>query len=338
MARFRQRQSFISNTSLFSRLSCIFLVLALFSLQTSGQTGRLVLSPKLYAGQKFAYWIRFQSDKNTKTQSNVVAPMAPTAAQQDANVLLQVEILDVQRSGGKATIHAKAYFEKDDAFESQSSASQNIGSTVTQDTADQKFMEFTILPSGRVKTVKGLNVFSSEQQQSWQEWVSLFAMAGIFPEGGVKLGEKWKTEQVERSPSPIAGLEWAKETTYVKNELCRATPLPNNDTAESTPPPEICAVILTTAALKQKSSTKDATPEDYKLHELRTLGTASGTNETIAYISLKTGLVVRATQEAAQSLDVTIVKTDGSNRVHYNIDAKGRTEVLLAADAKPQNP
>jgi len=65
--------------------------------------------------------------------------------------------------------------------------------------------------------------------------------------------------------------------------------------------------LLTTATLKQNSSPKDATPEDFKLHELNP-GTAKGTNEIITYISVKTGLVVRATEEAHQSMDVTVAK------------------------------
>ena len=99
-------------------------------------------------------------------------------------------------------------------------------------------------------------------------------------------------------------------------------------------PNEICAVILTKAILKQKSSPKNATPEDFMLHQLRTIGTARGTNETIIYISLKTGLVVRATEEAAQLLDATIAKSDGSNQVRYNIDAKSHAEILLLSDPR----
>jgi hypothetical protein len=62
------------------------------------------------------------------------------------------------------------------------------------------------------------------------------------------------------------------------------------------------------------------------------MGTARGTNQVIAYISLKTGLVVRATEEASQSMDVVVAKKDGSNRVRYNVDAKSNSEVLLVAD------
>jgi hypothetical protein len=107
---------------------------------------------------------------------------------------------------------------------------------------------------------------------------------------------------------------------------------PQGDPAASGAATETCAVILTTATLRQKSSPKDATPEDYKLHDLRNMGTAKGKNQIISYFSLKTGLVVRATEDANQSMSLIVAKSDGSNRVHYTIDAESHAQVLLLAD------
>jgi len=44
------------------------------------------------------------------------------------------------------------------------------------------------------------------------------------------------------------------------------------------------------------------------------------------YISLKSGLVVRATEETSPIYDVVVAKADGSNRVHYNVDAKSHSK------------
>ena len=65
---------------------------------------RVKLIPDLHAGQTITYLIRYRSDKNVKTESNVVAPMAPNAAQLDAHGLLQVDVLDVKQEGGKALL------------------------------------------------------------------------------------------------------------------------------------------------------------------------------------------------------------------------------------------
>ena len=85
--------------------------------------------------------------------------------------------------------------------------------------------------------------------------------------------------------------------------------------------------------MKQRSQQKDTTPEDYKLPDLRTMGIASGKNETITYISLKTGFVIRSSEDANQSMNVIVAKTDGSNRVHYVIDAESHAQILLLAEA-----
>jgi hypothetical protein len=97
-------------------------------------------------------------------------------------------------------------------------------------------------------------------------------------------------------------------------------------------------VILTDATLKQKSSPSNATPQGFQLRELRTAGTAGGKNRVIIYVSLKTGLLIRSTEEANQSMDVTVAKEDGSNRVHYNVKAKSNCEILLVTEAALTSP
>ena len=71
---------------------------------------RVHLIPKLQPGQTITYLIRFQSDKTVKTESKVVAPMVPNAAQIDAHGLLRIEILDVQQTATRPVIHARGQF------------------------------------------------------------------------------------------------------------------------------------------------------------------------------------------------------------------------------------
>jgi hypothetical protein len=325
---------------LFRRLLLCFLGLAIGSPQAGSASDRLNLFPKLHAGQSIAYLIRFHNDKRVKTKSSVVAPMAPDGAQLDANGLLLIDVLSVLPDGARAVIHARSRFQTVDSETRQKPPDQKAPSTMGDRMGvEYRLVEFTILADGTVKALKGLEDLLPEQQQAWQEWITQFAIAGVFPMEGVKLGEKWKAEEAEKSPSPIAGLEWSKEGTYVRDEPCQAMRMTfTGETLPSDQPSETCAVILTRASLKQKSSAKDATPEDYKLHELRTSGTAKGTNEVITYISLKTGLVVRATEEADQLMDVIVAKTDGSNSVHYEVNAKSHAEILLVSDTPFKQP
>jgi len=301
---------------------------------------RVHLLPKLQSGQTITYLIRFQSDKTVKTESNVVAPMAPNAAQLDVHGLLRVKILDVQENGGKAAIHARGRFlTPDSGVWPKGLGDKKSDSDKQRVDPDGKSIEFTISPNGSVNSLKGLDSLFPDQQQAWQQWVARFALAWTLPAGGMKAGEKWKSEQVEPAAAPIAGLHWARESVYVRDEPCQASQLSiTGDVSASDGPPDTCAVLLTTAKLKQKSSSKDATPEDFKLHDLRTMGTAKGTGEIITYISLKSGLLVRATEETSQFMDVVVAKADGSNRVHYNVDAKSHSEVLLVAEAPLNRP
>ena len=301
---------------------------------------RVHLLPKLQSGQTITYLIRFQSDKTVKTESNVVAPMAPNAAQIDAHGLLRVEVLDVQETGSKAAIHARGQFlTLDSGVWLKGPGDKKPDGDKQRVDPDGKSIEFTISSDGSVNSVKGLDSLFPEQQQAWQQWVARFALAWTLPANGMKSGEKWKSEQAEQAGAPIAGLNWTQESLYVRDEPCQASQLSiTGDVSASRGPSDTCAVLLTTATLKQKSSSKDATPEDFKLHELRTMGTAKGANEIITYISLKSGLVVRATEESSQFMDVVVAKADGSNRVHYNVDAKSHSEVLLVTETPLNRP
>jgi hypothetical protein len=301
---------------------------------------RVRLLPKLHPGQTITYLIRFQSEKTVKTESKVVAPMGPKAAQLDAGGLLRVEILDVQETSSKAAIHARARFLVQDSGVSPKMNGDTKPSGEKQSAEPaSKFVDFTISPDGSVNNPNGLDSLSPGQQQAWQQWVARFALAWTLPANGMKSGEKWSSQQAQQAGSPIAGLIWERQSTYVNNEPCPASHLsPTGELLSSGGPSDTCAVLLTTAKLKQKSSSKDATTEDFKLHELRTMGTAKGTEEVITYISLRSSLVVRATEETSQFMDVIVAKADGSNQVHYNVDAKSHAEVLLLTETSPHQP
>jgi len=323
--------------------SKIFLVVGLFLSAAPivlSRDQRANLLPKLQVGQSVTYLIRYRAEKNVKTESNVAVPMAPDSSQMDAHGMLRIEILDLQQVGGKPAIHARGQFltldsgtgEKKPADKKPDPQQQHIDPAI-------KSFEFTILPDGSTEKINGLDAFPPEQQQIWQEWVARFAVAWTLPAEGVKIGDKWKVEQLEQSASPIAALIWARDSRYVRNEPCR--PSQRSITGEISPSGGLadeCAVLLTTAKLVQKSSAKDATPETFKLRKLKTMGTAKGTNQIITYISLTTGLVVRATEEANQQMDVIIAKSDGSNGVRYNIDATSRSEVLLVTETPLTSP
>jgi hypothetical protein len=293
-------------------------------------SNRVDLFPRLQAGQVLSYAITYHTDKRTKTRSSVVIAEAPSDFAYDVRGTLRLEILGVAAQGSRAVIHARSFYTPLDAHlwvaRSGQPSAQQQGDTIPASPA----IGFSIFPDGRIDQITGLDALSSDQQEAWHQWASRFAAAAGFPQRGIKPSQKWKSEEKEKSPVPIAGLTWLRESTYVRNEPCRPLRVNNKgEFVESDQAPETCAVILTTAALKQKSSTKDATPEDFRVRQLRTSGAAQGNNKTILYISLKTGLVVRSSDEANQSMNVTIAKTDNSNQVHYEVAAKSVAELFL---------
>jgi hypothetical protein len=300
---------------------------------------RATLFPKLHAGQTFTYFIQYRTKKNVKTDSRVVTPTGPQDSETDAQWLLRVDILDVHPQGQRAAIHARSRFQSVASAMAQNNTAQQSGSGSPAENPESKSVEFTIQPDGQVDSVTGLADLFPDQRQVWQVWLRQFAIAGVFPRDGVKPGQSWKSSEPEQAPSPIVRLEWEKQATYVRDEPCTAIQF--SETGIVTPknsPTESCAVVLTSAILKQKSSPKDTTPGDFRLHDLRTTGNATGKNETISYISLQSGLIVRVTEDAHQFMDVLVAKTDASNQIHYNVEATGHTEILLVADTPPSKP
>ncbi len=330
----------------FARFLGCCLMLTAVPCKARATAERVVLQPKLHVGQIIRYQIGYRATTTTNTESTVAAPMAPTGGQISANIQLQVEVEDLRTEAGETQARLRTRIVDADALPRNSVSPDSLAPTngtpassgAAKSSPPGKSVVFTLHSDGRVTDLEGLDRLTDDERAAWQEWVARFGGGAVFPEKGVKPGEKWKSAE-PISNSLLAGLSWEKESEYVNDAPCAAMKLtPRGDPAAGQQPQESCAVILTTAILKQKSSPKDATPEDYKLHDLRNMGTAKGKNQVISYFSLKTGLLVRATEDANQSMNLTVAKTDGSNQVHYAIDAESHARVLLLADTPTKVP
>ncbi len=277
----------------------------------AGGDQRVVLLPRLQVGQAINYEVHGRVQRHVKTESRVSTMLHPGDVQRDVAMPLTFTASEIQLENGRPVVSAHVEF---------AARAREPGEKTAPANASVKFL---MARDGSLAKAEGLDDVAPERQLAWEFWISRFGFGWTLPKEGAKPGDKWKTEAPERSPSPIANLVWDTETTYVGNDKC---PLTASET---------CASFLTRATLKQKSSAKDATPEDYRLHELRTSGTVKGTDEIVTYISLTSGLVVRATEETQQSMGVTIAKADGTNGVRYTIDASSRFETLLVTGVDP---
>jgi hypothetical protein len=301
---------------------------------------RIVLFPKLAAGQVLTYQIAYHANKGATTKSTVATstPQSPSGTEVNVRALLRLEVVGVEAQGQHATVRARAIFQVLNSA-THLTVPRDIPTPPDQvQRQDPKgvSIEFIIEPDGRVDQIKGLDLLFPEQQEAWKEWVARFAASAAMPENGVRIGQKWKSEELETSPAPISKLTWMRESIYLRDEPCHVSELTiEGDVAPAHPQQvaETCAVIETSATLKQRSSPNDATPAEYKLHQLQTTGTASGNNKTLLFVSTQTGLLVRSSDHADQKMSVTIAKADDSNRVHYDIHAKSDTEIFRIANS-----
>jgi hypothetical protein len=267
-------------------------------------------APQLRAGQKFAYRVHYQTDKVTRSESRIVTPLVPEREKTDTECLLRVEIIGVQGAGANRLVLLHTQVLPAD------------GSARAK--GDDGVVELALLPDGQASKISGLNALLPNEQSLWRQWVAQFAQSWTFPVEGVKPGEKWKKDEPVLG-APLAKLRWDKQFEYVRDQIC---PL-SVETGKAAKSSGKCAAIVTTTTMKQHGSHDEATPDDYKTAQLKTSGTAQGKTQLVTYISLQTGLVERATEDSAQTMDVLIAKADDSNKAHFNVDATSHTEIIL---------
>jgi hypothetical protein len=268
------------------------------------------LVPELAAGQVLRYDIRGHVQQHKKTESRVIRNVLPQDVKQDFSKILRITVETVETENGKPVISAVAEFEysQDKAVKPDENAK-----------SARHLVEFTIGGNGQLKSESGLDELSPVEALAFTSWISKFAFGWTIPGRNMKPGEVWKSEEPENTPGPIARLVWERTTTYGQSTNCPVLEKEN------------CAVFLTTAILNQKSSVENSTPEDYKLHDLKTSGMAKGKNETYDSISSATGLLMRGTEDVQQSMEVVIAKSDGSNDVKYTIEAGSHFEMLFVS-------
>ena len=281
-------------------------VAAALLLSAAASDTRVVLLPRLQNGETVVYQSRARLDRHVQTKSNIATMLRPAEVRRDLATTLRLSVQEARLVNNRLMMAAESALEPEDVPAVAGAAKPKMPK-----------ISFTIGGDGALTRAEGLDDLDPEQALLWQFWVAQFALGWTLPAGGVRPGEKWKSDEVEKTPAPIANLAWERETTYVQNDKCPIV-------AE-----QQCAVFLISSTLKQKSNPKDTTPEDYQIRQLKTSGTARGTNETVAYISLQTGLLVRATEDLQQFMNVTIAKTDNSNQVHYDMQVTSHFETAL---------
>jgi len=306
----------------------LFLVLLIVSIAAlwpvmAGSSDRLLCIPTLHAGQKFIYHVRYKTKKLTRSESRIATPVAPEAVDSDTERYVSVEIKNVEvkkTQGGGNNVQVLM-------------RTQLLPTDGSSRSADDGVVEFTLLEDGRADSLRGFEVLSVDEQAIWRQWIAQFALGWTFPAKGVKVGEKWKKDEPVLGAA-LARLEWEKQLEYVREEACPFSGDAGSGNASAGENARAknagqCAVIVTTSTMKQQGSHDDASPDDYKLHQLKTSGVAKGKTDVLTFISLNTRFLERANEDSAQTMDIVVAKADESNKVHLNVEATSHAEVIL---------
>ena len=160
--------------------------------------------------------------------------------------------------------------------------------------------------------------------------VQLAGGSGI-PAAGVLPGENWTAERP--IAAPLRGVVWRSESTYLRDEPCRAAPA-----GVAVPTVETCAVILARFEISRHEAGGDSTPEEYRLRGLRTAGKLIGAGESLAYISLSSGWVMSVTQQGGEETDLTVTSVDDNSQVRYTGRIRRQSSMTLLPSAPPKLP
>jgi hypothetical protein len=308
---------------------------------------RVRLLPKFTSGEVLRYEISTRSTTSGTTTSPIENPEGASRLKQSADMIIRLDILDAQppTTAALGRVHLRATYEKSDAT-SETDAYDPKAAAIADQYARLlgRSIEFTIESDGKLSSVTGLEDILSNPSmaQSVRSWMTGLSSGAGFPQGGIALNQKWTNEQPLLS-TPLAGLVWRTDSTYLRNEPCRATESTQAGVAApaaDTPlvASESCAVILIRFEILRRGSRDDLTPEDYRRNSLRTSGTWAGKGESLDSISLSTGMVISSTQTSTQDINLQITSTRSGSRMLYTGHVETQTEIRLLPPAPIQSP
>lgn len=310
----------------------IFAALAFVALAFATAAGdpSVRLAPKLAKGETLRYQIETRTSVTGQTTTPIANPEGASSFDQTVNLVVRLDVLDA--GGAKGGIRLRATYDRSDSESRSDSFSPQIQSLDARYKSLQgRSIEFTLSPSGQLTNFTGLeDIFPNRSEaDSILSWARSVSSGEGFPQRGIRIGQKWRRES-PLAGSPIEGLLWQTESSYLRNDPCDdSLPGPGDRPGPPSKTNE-CAVVLTRFdILRHGSPTGDATPEDYRRNGLRTSGRWTGSGESLDSISLSTGLLMRSTQTSTQDMDYRITSAITGSAIHRTGRVDGQTEITL---------
>lgn len=308
---------------------------------------KIFLLPRFSEGQSFRYQIETQSTTKGKTTSPIINPEGASNVTQGASLIVRFDVLDVARAATRTfprtrlrvTYEQSHATSQSDAYDPQAAALDDQYAHL-----QGRSMEFTIEPDGGISSMTGLeDIFSKPgASQAVRAWIAGVTSGAGLPKQGIAIGEKWAGERPIEG-APLKNLVWHTESSYLRDEPCRAANPSQAAGAEgssgvaaaggpaiSAAPEDTCAVILTRLEIiRRGSSHADATPDDYLRNSLRTSGIWDGSGESLDSISLTTGMLVVSTETTSQKMDYEIKSTRTGSVLRYQGSVQSQLQISL---------
>lgn len=320
----------------------------IFGFMPGADHDRVRLSPRFAVGQILDYQIEMRNVTKGRATGLVEDPEAASQLSQSTTLVVRLEVLHLESSAGsdipkvriRATCQRAVVTNESDAYDAQAEAMADQYRKL-----EGHSLEFGLDPEGHVSEVTGLEGVLQDPSAlaSVRGWLANISAGARFPKKGIVIGEKWHSEEPVPG-APLRETVWRAESTYLRNEQCRAaggqagsatgeSTSPRTDPAEASEQGENCAVILTQFKILQANPHGDLTPADYLHNGLRTSGVWTGSGESMNFVSLHTGFVVSATQTVDQDLNFTIASASSSSRLNYTGNVKSQSQITLLPSA-----
>jgi len=289
---------------------------------------KIHISPKFTVGEIFRYQIDTQETSSGGVTTPIVNPSGGSQSSESTHLILRFKVLENQpesKSGFPAEVKLQTTYE-----ESQASTTSDAQDATTSPLAaayselEGQSFELSVSSDGTSSsfgtTSEVLRKLSTDSPAlSWTNIGGIFLR--VFPPEGISIGQKWGMSRPLLGTVPLTGSEWQMSSTYLRGEPCM-TP---SDLSHQ------CAAILTRFQIVRRGS-GDPTPPEYVKSGLRTSGTWTGSGESLDFISLATGRLVRSTQTSTQDLDYQVASASTGSSVHQVSHTSTRTEITLLSE------
>ena len=291
---------------------------------------KVQLKPDLSAGEILRYQIETRETSSGQVTTPVANPQAGSKSDESVSLLVNLKVIQVNvpKSGVAGPVRLQATYEKAQATGSENTPDSTVASaTNIYSQLEGQLFEFTALPDGSMEDFKApgdilANLTAANPALSWMTGV-IFGRGT--PMGGVSVGQKWRTQRPLSGVVPLSGVQWRMESTYLRDEACPPALITSSVSSEYA---NRCAAILTHFEIA-RSGSSDPTPPEYLKNGLRTSGSWTGSGESLDFVSIATGLLVRSTQTSTQDLDYQVTSASTGSSVHQVSHTTTRSEITL---------